>query len=32
MPIFELAKGHDWHKGGIEFKDLMVCEKFTLKA
>ncbi|MNZ94437.1 hypothetical protein D3C78_1135430 [compost metagenome] len=31
-PISELAKGHDWHKGGIGFKDLMVCEKFTLKA
>lgn len=22
MPIFELAKGHDWHKGGIGFKCL----------
>ncbi|MEC6741799.1 ORF6N domain-containing protein [Acinetobacter baumannii] len=22
MPIFELAKGHDWHKGGIGFKYL----------
>lgn len=32
MPIFELAKTHDWHKDEIGFKDLMVCEKFTLKA
>ncbi|MDC5529690.1 ORF6N domain-containing protein [Acinetobacter baumannii] len=25
MPIFELAKGHDWHKEGIGFKDLNDC-------
>jgi len=32
MPIFELAKGHDWHKDRMDFKDLMDGEKFTLKA
>lgn len=32
MPILELAKTHDLYKGGIGLKDLMVCEKFTLKA
>lgn len=25
MPIFELAKTHDWHKEGIGFKDLNDC-------
>jgi len=25
MPIFELAKTHDWHKGGMGFKDLNDC-------
>jgi len=25
MPIFELAKGHDWHKGGIGYKTLLEC-------
>lgn len=25
MPIFELAQGHDWHKGGIGYSTLLEC-------
>lgn len=25
MPIFELANGHDWHKGGIGYSTLLEC-------
>ncbi|MFT4020761.1 MAG: ORF6N domain-containing protein [Acinetobacter sp.] len=30
MPIFELAKSHDWHKGGIGYKTLKDCGNFSL--
>lgn len=25
MPIFELAQKHNWHKGGLGFKQLQAC-------
>ena len=29
MPIYELAKRHDWHKGGIGYKALSECRSVT---
>lgn len=30
MPIFELSKLHDWHRGGLAYKRLLECSNFSL--